>query len=91
MQIQIDGQGMEVSDALKTLTLKKLKRIESHIDNIKSVHITFKVNKIRQLANANVAVPGTVINAQAETNDMYKTVDLLVEKLMTQLTKYKEK
>lgn len=91
MQIQIDGQGLDVTPALRELTLKKLKRIQSHIHNIQRIHIIFKVNKIRQIADANITVPGNLINARAESEDMYKTVDLLMEKLIKQLTKYKEK
>lgn len=91
MAIQIDGQGMEVTPALRELTLKKLSRIETHIDNIQHIHIIFKVNKIRQIADGTISIPGATINAQAESEDMYKTIDLLIEKLLKQLIKHKEK
>nr|WP_304986084.1 ribosome-associated translation inhibitor RaiA [Coxiella-like endosymbiont] len=55
------------------------------------MHVTFHVNKIRQIADANLQLPGSKINAQAESEDMYKTVDLLIQKLQIQLAKYKAK
>ena len=61
------------------------------MDHITSIHIIFQVNKIRQIADAIVHVPGNTIKAQAESDDMYKTLDLLMEKLATQLMKYKER
>lgn len=91
MQIQIDGQGTSVSPALKELTQKKMERKLSHFDKINKIHVIFKVSKLRQEANAHLAVPGTVINAHAESDDMYKTIDLLVKNLHSQLTAYKEK
>ena len=91
MQIQMTGHGIEVSPALRELTEKKLRRVQHHNDRITSIRITFHVNKIRQIANAQVNVPGNIINANAESDDMYKTVDLLVNKIVAQLAKYKEK
>lgn len=91
MQIQLTGQGMEVTDALRDLTNKKLNKIKKHNDHISHVHVTFKIDKLSQCAVANVSVPGSVINAQAESDDMYKTVDLLIHKIESQLAKHKEK
>src|SRR3990172_2950959 len=91
MQIQITGNGLEVSPALKAFTEKKLHRIEAHAKNILNIHISFRIDKIRQIADAVINLPGHSINAQAESEDMYKTVDLLIHKLLAQLTKYKEK
>ena len=91
MQIQMTGHGVAVSPALRELTRKKLRRIQSHVDKITSIHITFHVNKIRQIADANIKVPGSMINAQAESTDMYKTIDMLIHKLLAQLGKYKNK
>ena len=91
MQIQITGQGLDISSTLRELTEKKLQRIKSHLDEIISIHITFHINKIRQIADANIKLPGSTINAQAESDDMYKTVDFLMNKIQTQLAKYKAK
>lgn len=92
MNIQIDGQGMSVTDALRALTLKKIERSLSHIDNINSIHIIYKVeSEIQQTANATVTVPGSTINAHAKSEDMYKTLDILIHNLESQLKKYRDK
>lgn len=92
MQIQIDGQGITVTPALRELTIKKLERALFSVERIQHVHITFKLdNTTNQVASANVAVPGTTIHAHASSNDMYKTVDLLMDNLLSQMKKYKEK
>lgn len=91
MNIQMTGHGLSISDALRDLTEKKLSRIQSHHEGIEYIHVTFSVEKIRQLAHAQLSLPGHVINASAESDDMYQTVDLLLKKLVSQLSKAKEK
>ena len=91
MHIQMTGQGITISPALRELTEKKLQRIQPCRDDIFNIHITFHNKKMRKIIDANVALPGSTINVQAESSDMYKTVDLLMHKLETQLAKYKDK
>lgn len=91
MQLQIDGQGIEVTDSIKNVLEKKMCRLESHFERLTHAHVVFKVKKIRQIADATLSVPGTTISAEAESDDMYKTIDLLVDKLKAQLLKHKEK
>lgn len=92
MQIQITGQGVEITNALRELTTKKIERTVAHMDKISNVHVTLKVNnENEQCASVNVTVPGSLINAHASSEDMYKTIDKLADNLNTQLQKYKEK
>lgn len=91
MQIQMTGHGLDISIALRELTEKKLNRLHPCCDAITNVRITFHVDKTRQIIDANLQLPGNTINAQAASEDMYKTIDLLMQKLQTQLKKYKSK
>ncbi len=93
MQIQITGRNnMEITDALRDFTQKKLQsRLERFADKITSTQLIFSVDKLRQVVEAKIAVPGTEIIASAESDDMYKSVDELVDKLVRQLTRHKEK
>ncbi|WP_267256578.1 ribosome hibernation-promoting factor, HPF/YfiA family [Coxiella endosymbiont of Ornithodoros maritimus] len=91
MHIQMTGQGVDISPALRELTKKKLHRIQPCRDEISNIHIIFHINKLKKIVDANVKLPGSTINAQAESDDMYKTVDLLMHKLENQLSKYKAK
>ena len=91
MQIQYTGHNMEVTSALRDHFEKKFTRVKTYTGKITSVHVTFEVNKLRQIAEANVAVPGQTLHASAESEDMYKTIDLLMDKVSTQLSKLKDK
>jgi putative sigma-54 modulation protein len=89
--IQFTSLKTETSEQLRKFTSEKFVRLNKFAASITSIHITFIVDKLRHIAEANVHVPKTNIHARAESEDMYKTIDFLVDKLLTQLAKYKEK
>ena len=51
----------------------------------------FDVEKVRQIAEATILVTQGELHARSETNDMYASIDDLVNKLDRQLLKHKEK
>lgn len=91
MQIQMTGQNTEITSALRTYAEKKLKRINTMVDKITHLHLTFRVEKLNQIVEANVSVPGAQIHASASSEDMYESIDKLIDKIGRQLSKYKEK
>jgi putative sigma-54 modulation protein len=91
MQINITGHRLEVTPSLRTFTEEKFDRLERHFDKITTVNVVFDVEKLRQIAEATILVAKGEIHASAESEDMYTTIDLLVDKLNRQLMKHKEK
>ena len=90
-KLEISGQHLEVTDAIKELTRSKVEHMAKISDKITNIHITFHVDKHEQGASGQVHVPNKLIAAEASSGDLYKTIDLLIGKLETQLRKYKEK
>ncbi len=91
--INFTGHNVEVTDPLKSLTIKKLQRLQQHYDRLRitSIDITFNVENLSQIVEANIRIPGSTIHAKAEAQDMYAAVDFLVGKLDKQLNKHKSK
>lgn len=89
--IQYTGHKFEVTPTLRDFAENKFQRLQKHADRITSIHVIFNVDKLLQIAEAKVHVPGTEVYARAESEDMYKTVDLLLDKLISQLDKIKGK
>lgn len=91
MNINFSGHHLALTPALKDFTTEKLERLSRHFERILSIDITFEVDKLRQIAKANIHIPGNHhIHADSEEDDMYKAVDLLVDKLDRQLKKQKD-
>lgn len=91
MEINFTGHQIDVTPALKAFTEDKLSKLERHFDRIKTIHVTFKVEKIRQIVDAAVHIAGSDMHASAESENMYTSIDELVDKLDRQLIKHKEK
>lgn len=91
MQINITGHHIDVTDALRTYVTEKLEKLERHFDHVTNVHVVLTVEKQSQKAEANVHVSGADLFAQHDSEDMYASIDGLVDKLDRQIVKHKEK
>lgn len=91
MNINFTGHQIDLTDALRNFAEEKFSKLSRHFDRITQINVVFGVEKINQTAEATIHVPGTNLHAKAEAADVYAAVDLVIDKLKTQLTKYKEK
>ena len=91
MQVNISGHQLEVTAAMRDYTNEKLAKLERHFDKITNVQVIMRVDKLKQLIEATVHVAGGELVANAEHEDMYAAIDLLVDKLDRQLIRHKEK
>ncbi|NCT56160.1 MAG: ribosome-associated translation inhibitor RaiA [Legionella sp.] len=91
MEINFTGHQIDVTPALKAFTEEKLGKLERHFDRIKAIHVTFNVEKLRQIVDATVDIARGDVHARSESDNMYTSIDDLVGKLDRQLIKHKEK
>lgn len=91
MQINITGNQVELTPALRAFVEKKFAKLERFFDQIINTQVTLTVDKLRQIAEADIKVAGSEIHASSESEDMYASIDQLIDKLERQLVKYKEK
>ena len=91
MQLNLDGHHVEITPALREYVETKLKKIERHFDHLTGVHVVLNVEKQRQAAEATLNLTGAQIFANAEHEDMYAAIDLMISKLDAQVRKHKGK
>jgi putative sigma-54 modulation protein len=91
MEISITGHHVDITPALRSFTEEKFDRLERHFDQISAIHVFFEIEKLRQIAQATILVNKGEVYAHSESEDMYTSIDLLVDKLNRQLVKHKEK
>jgi putative sigma-54 modulation protein len=91
MQINITGHQLDLTDSLKVHINDKLSKIGRHFDHINNIDVVLHVDKIRQQAEATIDAKGVAIHANAESENMYSSIDMLAQKLDTQVLKHKEK
>jgi putative sigma-54 modulation protein len=91
MQINLTGQHLEITPAIKEYFNDKIQRINRHVSGITQVHAVLSVDKHQQIAEAKINVPGGQLFAKAIADDMYAAIDALMDKLDKQAVKHKEK
>jgi len=91
MKIIFKGKHIEVTDAMRNYIEKRLSKIERHFDHILEVIVTLSVEKNRQIVEATLQARRALIRAEEETDDMYTSIDKVVDKLERQIQKYKKK
>jgi len=91
MNITVTGRHMEVTDALKTYAEDKVKKLEKYLPAGAEAVITLGVEKFRRKAEVQIKVNGILIQAQDETDEMYSSIDKVLDKLSRRVRKYKEK
>ncbi|CAM3019648.1 ribosome hibernation promoting factor [Vibrio rarus] len=91
MQINITGHHVELTDSLQEYVNSKFQKLERFFENITNVQVILKLEKVNHIAEATLHVSQGDIHATAEEDNMYAAIDALVDKLVRQLTKHKEK
>ncbi|MDZ4153985.1 ribosome hibernation-promoting factor, HPF/YfiA family [Methylicorpusculum sp.] len=91
MQISVTGHHIEVTESMRDYVDTKFDKLERHFDNVTDVHVILTVEKLNQKAEATVQISGAKIFAEDTKEDMYASIDNLVDKLDRQILKHKEK
>lgn len=89
MEISYTGQNIELTPAIKEYANKRFARLKKHGARITSMHVSFHLENKDHVAKATVKIPGPDIFASQKSEDLYKSIDLLEDKLITQLDKHK--
>lgn len=92
MQIDISFRHMEPSDTLRDYADEKIRRvIRKHIRDDFDAQITLGVEKARHIASLHLVYKGITVKCEESSDDMYKSIDLALDKFERQIRRYKEK
>jgi putative sigma-54 modulation protein len=91
MQIKVTGQQIEVTKALRDYVNEKIGRVSRHFEKTIEAHVVLGVEKLKHHAEATIKASQRTIHAEADGVDMYAAIDMLSDKLDTQVRKHKEK
>ena len=91
MKITVRGKNMEITSALREYVEKRLNKLEKYSEYLQDGNATLSVTKDRHRIEVTIPVNGWLLRGEEETEDMYSSVDNVVEKLEKQIDKYKTK
>lgn len=91
MQVAYTGRNIEVTSALRDFTEGHLRKIRKILGEAIHVHVTLTVQKHRQIAEVHLHSRSLDINGLEETNDMYASINAVLDKAERQALKHKGK
>ena len=91
MNYIISGKNIDVTEGLKQAVYDKLGRLEKFFNEDTNAQVTFSVEKERQKIEVTIPMKGHIIRAEQVSDDMYVSIDMVVEIIERQVTRYKKR
>jgi putative sigma-54 modulation protein len=90
--IHITFRNTEATEALKSYATDKINHtLQKFVKQDTEAHVVLKVEKNRQIAEVQFHADGSDFIVVEESEDLYASIDKLIDSLSTQLRKHKEK
>ncbi len=91
MSIIVRGRNIEITPALREYVEKRIGKVTKYFDTLGEITVILTVAKDDHVVEVTVPVNGMLLRGEENTNDMYTSIDLVVEKIERQVRKYKTK
>lgn len=87
MSIEYTFRNLESSDAIKSYAADKLTKLEKYLRLPLDAHITFSLERRLHCVDVSFSSAGERYHGRAEQEDMYASIDSVVDKLQRQLNR----
>ncbi len=91
MKLNIRGEKTEITEAMKSYALDKIKKLEKYLENSEEVTgtILFKVHGPKQKIEITIPLKNCTLRVEEEGKDFYSAIDTSIDKLERQIIKNK--
>ena len=91
MKVTVIAKNIELTPAIKDMVEKKISKLDKYFDPNVEAKATLSVQKNRQIIEVTIPFNGVILRGEEGTEDLYKSIDLVEEKLERQIRKQKTK
>jgi putative sigma-54 modulation protein len=96
MELIIKGKGVEVTDRLEDYLEKKIGKLDRYLPGITEAWVELSVEgtkaaQDRQVCQVTVRANGTILRAEERSEDMFTSIDAVLDKMYRQIARYKGK
>ncbi|MDP4178146.1 MAG: ribosome-associated translation inhibitor RaiA [Bacillota bacterium] len=89
MKIKIIGKNIELTEALREVVEKKLSKLDKYFNPNIEATVTLSVQKNRKIIEVTIPFNGVILRGEEVNDDMYASIDLVVDKMERQIRKQK--
>ena len=96
MHIHVNGRNIEITEAIKAYVKEKIGKVVNHSDQIQAIDVVLSVIKNpsatgKHVAEVSCKMTTGVVRCEEAADSMYESIDLLADKLIRQVNKFKDK
>lgn len=91
MRVNVKGKNVEVTDALEKYAEKKVEKLGKYFPSIKEANVTQSVQRNWHIVEVTLEGDGILLRGEERTDNMYASIDQVVEKLERQIKRFKGK
>jgi putative sigma-54 modulation protein len=85
MRFELTFRNLETSDAIKAYAQDKLAKLDKYLRPPAEAHVAFSMERRLHCVDVSVHEAGVHYQGRAEEQDMYASIDAVVDKLLRQL------
>lgn len=85
MNVSITFRHMDASEAIKKHAAAKLGKLQKFLRQPMTAKVTISVDKLKHVAEARISSGGAHLEAKESSDDMYASIDRMIEKLERQV------
>ncbi len=89
MDVVVRSRNIEVTAALKSHVEKKVRKLEKFLSGAGKANVRLEIEHGRHTAEVTIPVAGLILRGEEKGDDMYASVDLVVQKLERQAKRWK--
>jgi putative sigma-54 modulation protein len=95
VEVQIFARNVEVNNRLKEYVNKKVSKLDKYLDVLEEAKVDLTFAKAarsaddRQVAQLTVRGKGVLLRAEERSNDIYASIDAVLDKIYRQIDRYK--
>jgi putative sigma-54 modulation protein len=92
MLVTVNGKNVEVTEALREYANKKVSKIDKFFEKSpRGAQVTLSTERGKHIVDITIQVDGLLLRGEEKTNDMYASIDGAIDKIESQVHKYKTK
>jgi putative sigma-54 modulation protein len=85
MNVSITFRHMDASEAIKQHASEKLAKLQKFLRQPMTAKVTISLDKLKHVAEARISSGGAHLEAKESSDDMYTSIDRVIEKLDHQI------
>lgn len=91
MNIVITGKNFKLTDGIKYAINERLEKFENLVPNNEEVRVILETKKYGQKIEVTIPINNRLIKAESTDSELYIAMDLVIDKLKRQISKYSNK